>query len=95
MDVEIESRLERLNQLVSENRIIRNAWFGIDEQGRATACLLATLSPEAGDAENPDFCPAAVMPLWLAHLTPWIDDACTSAAWPSVAATNLPKYMAV
>jgi hypothetical protein len=85
MDVEeIESRVERLNRMISESRIIRNVWFGIDQQGRETACLLAALSPEAGESENPDFCPAAVMPQWLAHLTPWLDDACTSAAWPSV-----------
>lgn len=81
---EIESRVARLNTLVSEGRIARNEWFGIDEQGRATACLLAALSPEAGDAENADFCPAAVMPLWLAHITPWIDDACSETAWPRV-----------
>ena len=84
MNLTLESRIQRLNEMMDEGRIIRNGWFGIDEQGRGTACLLAALSPEAGDAENPVFCPAAVMPLWFAHLTPWIDDACSDAEWPRV-----------
>lgn len=32
MNLAIEDRAERLNTLVSEGRIIRNGWFGIDER---------------------------------------------------------------
>ena len=64
-----------LQQLIDEGRLIRRAWAGTDDQGRETACLLAAISPEAGQAQNPNACPAHVMPQWLAHLTPWIDDA--------------------
>ena len=84
MNLSIEDRAERLSTLISEGRIIRNSWTGIDKQGRETACLLAALSPEAGESENADFCPAAVMPTWFAHLTPWLDDACSDTEWPRV-----------
>jgi hypothetical protein len=78
----IESRVERLHTLINEDRIIRNEWTGTDEQGRETACLLAALSPEAGEAEDAGACPASVMPEWLVHLTPWVDDYSSEAAWP-------------
>ena len=84
MNLTLEDRVERLNTMLREERIIRNGWFSTDEQGRETACLLAALSPEAGDAENPVFCPASVMPAWFAHITPWIDDASSDAEWPRV-----------
>ena len=35
-------------------------------------------------AEDPAMCPADLMPLWMAHLTPWIDDRGTNDPWPSV-----------
>ena len=79
-----ESRVERLNSMIREGRIIRKNWVSTDEQGREVACLLAALSPEAGNAENPAACPASVMPEWFAHLTPWLDDACSDAEWPRV-----------
>ena len=79
-----ESRVERLNSMIREGRIIRNDWVSSDEQGRETACLLAALSPEVGEAESPAACPASVMPEWFAHLTPWMDDACSDAEWPRV-----------
>lgn len=77
-------RLDRLNTMISENRITRRQWYGRDEEGRQTACLLAALSPEAGRAEDYESCPAEVMPSWLAELTPWMDDYGTDAAWPHV-----------
>lgn len=48
---------------------------GTDAHGRHLACLLATVAPECGEAMTPDVCPADIMPLWLAHLTPWLADA--------------------
>lgn len=79
-----ESRVERLNSMIRENRITRHNWLTVDEQGREVACLLAALSPEAGEAESPAACPASVMPEWFAHLTPWIDDHSSATAWPQV-----------
>lgn len=84
MNLPLESRVERLNRMISESRIIRHDWTGIDKQGCETACLLAALSPEAGEAENADLCPAAVMPAWFAHLTPWLDDNCSDTEWPQM-----------
>jgi hypothetical protein len=80
--VNIEDRVERLNTMIREDRITRNVWSKVDEQGREVACLLAALSPEAGDARLADACPASVMPVWFAHLTPWIDDKGSTAEWP-------------
>ena len=76
MDTE---RLDRLDALIREDRIIRGAWTERDR-----ACLLAALAPEAGKAQSASTCPAEVMPEWLAHLTPWIDDAPSEEAWPAL-----------
>lgn len=82
MNLPLESRVERLNRMISESRIIRNDWSGTDEQGRATACLLAALSPEVAEAETASACPASLMPVWFAHMTPWMDDHSSTAEWP-------------
>jgi hypothetical protein len=68
--------------MLREGRLIRGAWT----EGHDRACLLAALSPEAGAAESASACPAEVMPAWLAHLTPWLDDAPSAEAWPSIVA---------
>ena len=78
-----QERIERLQTFIDEGRIVRHAWLGTDAQGRETACLLAALSPEAGEAEDAEACPASVMPAWMAHLTPWIDEA-SDTEWPQV-----------
>ena len=84
MSLTLESRIQRLNEMMSEGRIIRNDWVSSDAQGREVACLLTALSPEAGEDENPDACPAEVMPAWLAHITPWLDDSGSYTEWPRV-----------
>jgi hypothetical protein len=68
----------------AEGTLIRNDWIGTDDDGRETACLLAAVAPECGQARSAGSCPANVMPSWLAHLTPWIDDAGSEAEWPRV-----------
>jgi hypothetical protein len=78
----MNERIERLNTMVDEGRIIRNDWVGTDEQGRETACLLAALSPEVVEHRNASACPAELMPGWMAYLTPWIDDKSSEAEWP-------------
>jgi hypothetical protein len=79
----IEERVPRLQILINEGRIIRDSWAGVDEQGREQACLLAALSPEVVEHGNASACPAELMPVWMAYLTPWIDDKSSEAAWPS------------
>jgi len=73
-----------LQVLIAENRLIRKAWTGRDATGRETACLLAAMSPAVAGSKNIASCPAEVMPAWLAHLTPWMDDAGSMEAWPGM-----------
>jgi len=68
-----QERLERLDSAIAEGRIIHSKWRRV-EGGREYVCLLAALSPEVADAEDAEDCPADVMPLWLALLTPDLDD---------------------
>jgi hypothetical protein len=77
---DMQERVSRLNAMIAEDRIIRQRWT----DGHERACLLAALSPETGKAERASACPAHVMPPWLAHLTPWIDDEVSEDAWPGV-----------
>ena len=77
-----KERIERLQTFVAEGRIIRDDWTGIDNQGRATACLLAALAPEVAEAEDAWACPASVMPTWFAYMTPWMDDNASEDEWP-------------
>lgn len=79
----VTTRLDRLDQYLAEGKIIRRNWSRLDEQGRVLVCLLAALAPECAPSKDPALCPADVMPLWLAHLTPWIDDAGSEEAWPA------------
>jgi hypothetical protein len=74
------SRIDRLDAMLRENRLIRGAWTESHER----VCLLAALSPEAGDAQSASACPSEVMPRWMAHLTPWIDDQPSDEAWPQI-----------
>lgn len=73
-------RLKRLDRMVREGTIIRHEWT----DGHDRACLLAALAPECGEARSASACPADVMPMWLAELTPWIDDSGSAKAWPRV-----------
>ena len=74
----------RLDSFIADGRLIRRNWTGTDAAGRETACLLAALSPEVAKEHDPAACPANIMPSWLAHLTPWIDDRGSLAAWPEM-----------
>jgi hypothetical protein len=73
--------LDRLNDMVNENRIIRGKWQSTDAQGRETACLLGALGSDITDTKD---CPASYMPSWLAELTPAIDDNTSNKNWPSI-----------
>ena len=68
---------------LADGTLIRESWTGTDSKGRQTACLLAVIVPKCGVDQSAYSCPSEVMPAWLAHLTPWIDDAGTIEAWPA------------
>lgn len=72
-------RFDRLDTMIREGRVIRKAW----SEGQERACLLAALSPEAGQAQSALSCPADVIPPWLAYMTPSMDDNGTAEAWPA------------
>jgi hypothetical protein len=76
------SRVDRLDQFITEGRLLRGAWHR-EIDGREHACLLVALAPECASEHERD-CPVEVMPAWLAFLTPWLDDAGSSDAWPGV-----------
>ena len=58
----MQQRLERLDTLRNEGRLIRNGWTARGDDGREKACLLAALSPEAGSARSPGDCPVRFAP---------------------------------
>lgn len=86
---------DRIYRMFFAGRLLRRSWYkgALGDDGFEHACLLAAIAPEIGlgyaeriglgDAErpNPGRCPARLLPQWLALLTPWIDDAGSSAAW--------------
>jgi len=78
--MENEDRLDRLDAMIREDRLVRGGWT----DGRYRACLLVALAPECGESRSPRECPATVMPKWLAELTPWMDDAGSTEAWPGL-----------
>lgn len=82
----MQTRCSRLDLYIAHGRLIRDKWRDTDARGRELACLLVALVPEVMDEDHgdPDRCPADVMPTWLAHMTPNIDDAVSDTAWPNV-----------
>lgn len=77
-------RIAQLDQYIAENRILRMKW--VSKSGRKRACLLAALVPEVasnGKFHGIDRCPASVLPMWLALITPDLDDSVTKAYWPT------------
>ena len=68
-----------LDTTIRENRLIRYQWtIPTNKVGN-----LFVFSPRYLPRllRRVDACPASVMPLWLAHITPWIDDAGTKERW--------------
>jgi hypothetical protein len=75
----IQERFDRLDAMIAKGNVIRNAWT----QGQERACLLAALSPEAGEQGTSEACPAFLLPQWFAALTPAMDDNGTYVKWPA------------
>jgi hypothetical protein len=77
-------RLDRLDRMIAEGRVIRHKWTDKDAAGRELACLLVAISPEVGPRGDTRNCPSSVMPLWLAKITPILDDRGSVGAWPGM-----------
>lgn len=87
MTMTIDQRFDTLDQLIEENRVIRWQWnVPADDtaDGRERLCLLAAISPEVVTAQTHAACPAALLPGWLAELTPSIDDHTSGDKWPQI-----------
>ena len=89
---------ETIDVLREQGRLIRRAWADTDTQGKQLFCIYTAL---AGDPEaRPNTCPASLAPRWVAYLLPWLDDAGSEDAWPSVVrrvvrlAPHLPRLSA-
>ncbi|MGL4573321.1 MAG: hypothetical protein ACRCV9_00865 [Burkholderiaceae bacterium] len=71
----------RLLSIIEEGLLTRNRWKAEDEQGRILACALTAAAPICGKKKSAAFCPAEIMPSWLAHLVPWMSDSGTISNW--------------
>lgn len=86
IDLSREQRVAHLYSLIERDDVLRHVWTDGPRgpHGYMRACLLAALSPEVGDTEEPTECPSWLMPLWLAEATPDLDDEVSDEAWPDV-----------
>lgn len=82
----IPSPADRVREALRRGVLLRYKWRDVAPDGRERACLLGWISGEVRQQERASACPADVMPMWLAELTPWLDDAPSDAAWPGVVA---------
>ena len=74
----LADRLALADAAHSEGRIIQNSWRK-QADGRELVCALAAFGPDINSASD---CPADLMPTWLAHLVPAIDDGVAPAQVP-------------
>jgi hypothetical protein len=80
---EIEKPGARLIAALDSDVLLRGSWAE-QRDGREMACALAWMSREALHAEDASACPASLMPQWAADVIPWLDDAPSAEAWPSL-----------
>lgn len=78
--------IDKLRAAIARDEVVRHKWAA-EKDGRVLGCLLATMAPECGVHQRPGVCPAYLMPAWLAHLTPWFDDAGSYGKWRDDLAT--------
>ena len=77
----LDERINRLETFHKEGRLIRFEWITEEDDGRECACPLSAFSPEVGAEMNARACPPEAMPMWLARLTPDINDDVSLPAW--------------
>jgi hypothetical protein len=86
----LESAVARFDKFYAEGRLTRHEWRD-RRDGKDYACALSAFSlavyraagvPEDERTVEPvDACPANLLPLWFARLTPWINDLCAGETW--------------
>ena len=62
---------ERYEAFYAGDRLIQSNWHETASDGRQLACALGVLGDKVCD---PDDCPGAIMPRWLAHMVPTFFD---------------------
>lgn len=72
MSLTITDRIALAQKAHAEGRIIQHDWNRTDERGRHLVCALAAFGD--GDIDSASKCPAELMPSWVAHLVPRLDD---------------------
>lgn len=84
-EVTHEQAADRIEKYFREGRLLRHEWMSGERTGNGyeRACLLVAAVPEVGYG-NYSACPASLMPAWMVHLTPWLDDAPSEEAWPEI-----------
>lgn len=73
--------MSALDDFIREGRLLRHSWGRTAEDGRVFACLLSAVAPECAKHKSEAYCPAEVMPLWLAYFTTWLNDAGLLEHW--------------
>lgn len=83
-----EQRCDNLDRLIESHNLLRGSWG----DGYRRACLLSAMAPEiiahgmtayGSPVTRIDLaaCPASLMPDWMAHITPAIDDWGSDSLW--------------
>lgn len=81
-----EAAADRIIKHFERGTLLRMDWIDgspDDTLGYERACLLVAAAPEVGDGHF-EKCPVSLMPQWLAHLTPGMDDNVSIAYWPDM-----------
>lgn len=78
-----DERIAMAEKALAEGRVIQRRWRDDDEQGRELVCALAAFGPDINTEYL--FCPADLMPNWLAESVPGLDD--------GLAAKEVPHFM--
>ena len=77
-----EDRIALARDYHARGSIIQNSWHSTASDGRDLVCALAAFG-EPGEISGTEDCPADLMPGWLAHLVPALDDgiAASEVTW--------------
>lgn len=81
-----EERVNRLDELIAADRVMRGRWRA-DYNGREKVCLLLAMFPEydhTTDVLSHAYCRVDGLPHWFAIMVPDIDDMTDLSVWPAV-----------